>query len=451
MRGLDPASEARDFSRCPMPTFHRIAFGLAGFAAGLFYRRTLLGAEVPADGPVLLVGNHPNGLVDPIFLAGATPRPVRFLGKAPLLRMPVLGPLLRGLHTLPVYRARDGFDTTANETTFQAVYAALRAGDVVALFPEGTTHGAPGLLELKTGAARMALGAEAAAGYGLGVRIVPVGLSFRHKGRFRSQAAAWVGEAIDARAFAAQHRADDRAAVRDLTERIASGLRAVTLELDRWEDLPLLELAQRVRGGEGASVERLKRVADGARELRARDPAALTGLASDLADFGRRLERLRADPADLDVRYSARTVLRFAAVNAAALCFGLPLAFLGAALWWLPYRLSPHLARLGRPDPETYATTVLAAGTVLFPLWWLALVLLAAFSLGAWAGALALLAAPALGLFAVAFWERRREAASDLLVFLSLGLRRSLKQDLLRQRGVLAARIEALERDLGTT
>jgi len=434
-----------------MPAFDRIAYALAGFAAGLFYRRALLGGEVPPAGPVLLVGNHPNGLVDPIFLVGATPRPVRFLGKAPLLAMPVLGPILRGLGTLPVYRTRDGFDTAANESTFQAVYAALAAGDVVGLFPEGTTHGAPGLQELRTGAARMALGAEAAAGYDLGVRVVPVGLSFRRKNRFRSHAAAWVGEPIDAREFAALHRTDERAAVRALTERIAQGLRAVTLELDRWEDLPLLELAQRIRGGAGASVERLKRVADGARALRAHDPSALSGLAADLADFGRRLERLRAEPEDLDRRYSVSTIARFAALNAAALCCGLPLAFLGGALWWLPYRLTPRLARFGRPDPETFATTILAAATVLFPLWWLALVALAGVLWGLWAAALSAVLAPALGLFALAFWERRAEAAADLMVFLRLGLKRRLKDELLRERSVLAERIEALERELRTT
>jgi glycerol-3-phosphate O-acyltransferase / dihydroxyacetone phosphate acyltransferase len=432
-----------------MPTFHRIAFGLAGLAAGLFYRRTLLGADVPREGPVLLVGNHPNGLVDPVFVAGATQRPVRFLGKEPLFRMPVLGAVLRGMGTLPVYRARDGFDTTANEETFRAVHAALAAGDAVALFPEGITHGEPQLTKLKTGAARMALGAEAAAGWSLGVRVVPVGLSFRNKRRFRSLAAAWVGEPIDARDFEARYRADERAAVVELTERIAQGLSAVILELDRWEDLPLLELAERIRGeGPGRRVERLKLVAEGARALRRRDPARLSALASDLADFGRRLARLRAEPGDLDLRYTPSRVLTFAATNALALLVGLPLAFLGAGLWWIPYRLTPVLARLGRPDPETFATAVLLAGIVLFPLWWLLLAVLAGVLQGALAAVLTLLLAPALGFFALVFLERRAEAYADLQVFLRLGLRREAKEELRAQRDALAARIEALEHEL---
>lgn len=432
-----------------MPTFQRLVFGLGGLAAGLFYRRSLLGVPVPSEGPVLLVGNHPNGLVDPLFVAGATSRPVRFLGKAPLLRMPVLGAVMRGLRTLPVYRARDGFDTSANEETFHAVHAALAAGDAVALFPEGITHGAPHISKLKTGAARMALGAEAAAGWTLGVRVVPVGLSFRSKGRFRSLAAAWIGEAIEARAYEGAYRADERAAVLALTERIAEGLRAVTLELDRWEDLPLLELAERIRGeGPGRRVERLKLVAEGARALRQRDPARLSALAADLADFGRRMERIGAEPGDLDLHYTPRRVLVFAATNAAALLFGLPVAFLGAALWWIPYRLTPLLAGFGRPDPETLATTILIAALVLFPLWWLALVVLAAVLQGPLTAAATLLLAPLLGIFALAFLERRAAAFADLQVFLRLGLRRDDKEELRRQRDALAARIDALEHEL---
>ena len=66
----------------------------------------------------------------------ASPRPVRFLGKAPLFKMPIIGWLMRALQCLPVYRAQDGADTQGNEATFSAVSAALK-GEKLSVFSRG--------------------------------------------------------------------------------------------------------------------------------------------------------------------------------------------------------------------------------------------------------------------------------------------------------------------------
>ncbi|MEM7309412.1 MAG: 1-acyl-sn-glycerol-3-phosphate acyltransferase [Planctomycetota bacterium] len=433
-----------------MPSINRLVLRVAGLACDIFYRRSRLGGEVPATGPVLLVANHPNGLVDPVLLALTTGRPVRFLGKAPLFELPVLGGILRGMRALPVYRAKDGADTADNERTFEAVFAALRGGDVVALFPEGHSHSEPRLDRLKTGAARMALGAEASAEFALGVRIVPVGLHFRRKRRFRSRVACWVGDPIDTGAFRVEHDQDDREAVRSLTARIAEGLHGVTLNLDRWEELPLLELAERIwRPGEGRRVERMRGLAEAVAELRATRPDALRELASDVAAFAERLRRLGVSPDDLAVSYTPALVLSFVARTLFALVLGLPLAFLGSALWWLPYRLSPVLARLGGPTPETLVTHIVLAGLVLFPAWYFLLIGAAALAAGAgWALAAAVLG-PLLGAFALAYRDRWEQARGDLAVFFRLGRRSGLKARLLQQRDALAERIEELSRTLG--
>ncbi len=420
-----------------------------GFAVDVFYRRRTLGAEVPDRGPVLLVGNHPNGLVDPVLLAGATRRPVRFLGKAPLFEMPGVGQILRGLRALPVYRSVDGDDTGRNEATFEAVYGALAAGDVVCLFPEGVSHSEPGLKSLKTGAARMALGAERRAGFALGVRVVPVGLVYRARRRFRSEVAVWIGAAIGARDLAQAYAADERGAVRALTERISAGLMEVTLGLDRWEDLPLLELAERIDAADGERLERLRAFAEGVRELRRRAPARVDDLARRIAAFRELLRRLDLEVEDLDLVYRPRTILAFVARGLVLLLLALPLGLLGIVLWFPPYRFVPWLVARLAPAREIHATTQILAGAVFFPLWALGLALATGIWLG-WPYGLALaLAAPGLGLAALGFLEWHRERRRDVATFLRLGLRRRLKAHLQRERDGLAAEIEALRAERG--
>ena len=113
---------------------YRLIRRLFCLAVALFYRGRTLGAAIPPQGPLIIVANHPNGLIDPIMVMSLTDRPVRFLAKEPLFRMPVIGTLLRAVRALPVFRAVDGADTEANLSTFSAVTDALKAGEIVVSF-----------------------------------------------------------------------------------------------------------------------------------------------------------------------------------------------------------------------------------------------------------------------------------------------------------------------------
>ncbi len=119
----------------------------------------------PAAGPVVLALNHPNGLLDPIVVRVATGRPVRFLAKSTLFDNPLGRAAMRAFGTIPVYRAHESGDragdVSRNEESFALCRAELARGGAIALFPEGASHSDPALRALKTGAARIALSAEA--------------------------------------------------------------------------------------------------------------------------------------------------------------------------------------------------------------------------------------------------------------------------------------------------
>ncbi len=117
--------------------------------------------HVPISGGCVLVSTHVSYL-DFIFVglaADSSKRLVRFMAKKSVFDHKVSGPLMRGMHHIPV-------DRKAGAGAYDAALAALRSGEVVGVFPEATISQSFEVKGLKSGAARMALAA--------GVPIVPV-------------------------------------------------------------------------------------------------------------------------------------------------------------------------------------------------------------------------------------------------------------------------------------
>src|SRR4029077_17781902 len=118
------------------------------------------------------------------------------LAKSSIFRMPVIGSLARAMDSIPVYRRQDaGEDVSRNRETFERSRDLLAPGGTIGICPEGFSHNEPRLLPLKTGAARIALGA-ASCGPGLDVKTVPAGLYYTGKTTFRSGALLYFGEPL---------------------------------------------------------------------------------------------------------------------------------------------------------------------------------------------------------------------------------------------------------------
>jgi glycerol-3-phosphate O-acyltransferase / dihydroxyacetone phosphate acyltransferase len=426
--------------------FYAFIRGLASLALRLFYRVRVNAPAAEPEGPVIFVGNHPNALIDPALVFVITRRRVTFMAKAPLFRLPVIGWILKGLHALPVYRKQDDPTQMArNEGTLEAARTALVQGRAITIFPEGRSHSEPMLAELKTGAARIALGA---AREGAPVRIVPVGFTYVEKHAFRSPVLIEVGPSIEVTPFLkleAEAGAGEKEAVRQLTERIAEGLKAVTLNLEQWEDLPLVQMAEQLyafRQGARVDRERLKHWARGLQLFRAEEPERFEQVRSSLVSFQRRLELVHADPRDLALVYQPGQVLTFVLKNLVSVCLGLPLFLLGVALFGLPYQVPRLLAR--KSELDTQATVKFLAALLMSLLWWPGLTV-AAWGLGGWSwGVVALVGVPPLALFTLYFAERWAVVKRDIQVFFTLGSRARLKALLLQDGERLSAEVERL-------
>jgi len=138
--------------------------GLARTLLSLFYRRVEVvgAARLPPRGPLIVAANRQNALVDPMLLLAAVPRALVPLAKAPLFRNPIIGPFLKLAGAIPVTRRQDARGAAMdNESMFRATGRTLGEGGAILIFPEGVSQPEPALMPLRTGAARILLGARA--------------------------------------------------------------------------------------------------------------------------------------------------------------------------------------------------------------------------------------------------------------------------------------------------
>src|SRR2546422_464913 len=310
----------------------------------IFFRRIEVSGtdSVPRVGPVIFVLNHPNGLIDPAFLLCLAPRRVSFLAKAPLFRMPIIGAICRAFEAIPVHRRQDtGSDPSKNAETFEAARAVLLRGGTIAVFPEGGSHSGPKLRPLKTGTARIALGAAAALPPDLVIQIVPVGLYYRAKQTFRSVALLHFGTPFSVERIALAPGAEPPAEpVRALTARLEAALRTVTLEAEEVNAHALIARAQHIFSAADDAPERPPSLAEEVevrRRLLAGYDVARRHWPERAARLQARLERYEAalSAAGLGARhlaprsYAWRRAATYALKSVLFLTLGLPAAVIG--------------------------------------------------------------------------------------------------------------------------
>ena len=195
--------------------FYTVMKPLVQVALRVFFRRIEVRhpERLHLPGPLLLAGNHPNTLMDPLLAAVNRRQPIAFLAKSTFFKNPVVRAIMTSGNSIPIYRRQDTEAgaapatpeqvTTQNEAVFGRCYDYLGRGGTIMIFPEGTSVSERRLRPLKTGAARIALGAEARHDFKLGLKVVPVATNYFDPSRFRSDVLLNVAPPIRVEAYAA--------------------------------------------------------------------------------------------------------------------------------------------------------------------------------------------------------------------------------------------------------
>ncbi len=396
------------------PLVYRFLRGLVRGLTGVFFRTIAVeGTEnVPRDRGGLLVAWHPNGIVDPALILASAPVQVVFGARHGLLRWPLIGRLMRGLGTVPIYRAQDSPDDpgarrAANDQSLAALAGAIRDGRFAALFPEGVSHDAPFLSDVKTGAARLFL--RAAQDAEVAPVIVPVGLHYDRKDLFRSDVvvafhpplelgdllgSARLGEAPGTSADAAEAEGTeaegteaDSDPARVLTARIEAALVEAVRPTEDWALHRLMHRAYALMRAEDdvrlgirseplsarARARGFHQIWTGYQARLQSHPDQIQALRRDMTDYDRLLRASGMTDADLDRPPRLHPLL--------GVIFGIqlvllavllpPILVLGFVVNVPPFVLLNAIARrLASADKDT-ATIKIMGGVVLYPLAWL--------------------------------------------------------------------------------
>lgn len=358
---------------------HRLVVWLLRVITNTFFRRIdVAGAEnVPTTGAVIFAGNHPNALMDGWLLTAKCGRwPLHFMANAKLWDYPILGKLMDASGAVPVYRREDHGDKTDNQEAFEKLYEVIESGNCMGVFPEGVSHVESQLTKLKTGTARIAL--EVAARGKTDVKIVPCGLNYIHRHRFRSQVLLEFGEpiAVD-RAWAAEYKDDEKSTVRKLTDKLAAALLAVTLNAPDWNTLLYTQTIRRLYKPSSVAlspaqyIELNRRFVSGYLEF-ADDPEMLA-FRAEVENYQAELEMLGLKDHQLRQPVSLGQLTRKLLFRSFMMLLLLPLAIPGALLHLPVGWVAATAGKRFSYETDDVATLKVLATTLLLPILYLAI------------------------------------------------------------------------------
>ena len=356
----------------------RLIRKLAGLLVRGVYRRVdVFRMEEDEGGPRLSVSNHFGGFTDPLLLVYAMPRVPRILARDVIWRTPIVRSIMNWAGAIPVHKPEDR-GAGSNDVMFGSAYSALAEGSHLLIFPEGITRDEPSIAPLKTGAARIVLGARA---NGVeGIHIIPSGIHYEDKASLRSSVSVLVGRSIDIDATIDDYVAsggdespENHAAVRSLTDAIETELRRVAPDFADWAEARTLTV--------GAEIV-LRTLSDDPRDeipLAGRDalaghlgrkPAATKSRVVGAIDrYTTELSNMGLDDAQLLSGITGRQFLLRSVVSLVLTLVLMPFALVGAAINWIPYLLVKAVGFL-RMAPAMMSTIKPLSAMLVFGATW---------------------------------------------------------------------------------
>jgi len=368
----------------------RFVNSLVHIITNTFFRRIeVVGLEnVPDTGPAIFAGNHPNALMDGWLLTAKCGRwPLHFLANAKLWKYRLLVPVLNASGAVPVYRREEHDSDVDNSKAFDKLYEVIESGQCVGIFPEGISHVESQLVKLKTGTARVALNV-AARGKAV-ANIIPCGLNYIHRHRFRSQVLIEFGEpvVIDAEWLEAYAEAEQKTVVR-LTKHLTEAIRAVTLNAPDWRTLRFIQTVRRLYKPSSRELSPSQYVELNRRFVEAyladRDKPEIRELQDKVEDYQSRLDMLGLKDYQLRHPVTLGFAFRKIVLRCLTMLALLPLAIPGALLHLPVGWIAATIGERFSYEMDDVATLKVFATILLLPVLYAAIAIFVGVTFGFW-------------------------------------------------------------------
>lgn len=348
---------------------YRVLKILIRLTLSIFFRsKWMKGVEnIPKSGPLILVANHPVTFMDPFLVAISLNRTVHFLAKGSMFKSRWVRVIFKQFKMIPIYRAQDNrADLSKNEDTFQYCYEHLEKDGVLLIFPEGISVTDRSLKPIKTGAARIALGAEKRNEFKLGVKIVPFGLNYEVPHKFRKDVLINVGEPIEVNKLEDLYGKGDKEAVHKLTGQIEQALKDQLLYAKNHEDEVLIAFLLQQNANEQMSfdqnVERVKKWFREVSNIGEPEEEEVINFRRRLVEFYNKQKRFGIENLYTN---DGRPIWLETIFFGLTLIIGIPIFLFGFVHNCIPYYISPMIAKKVSKDIEYQGPIAMISGMVI--------------------------------------------------------------------------------------
>lgn len=313
---------------------------------------------IPSKGPLMVLVNHPSTFMDPIVIGTMLNREVFFLAKGSLFNNAFSRWLLPKFNIIPVYRQKDDPSLMdKNKETFAKCFEHLEKGGALLIFPEGTSITERKLRPVKTGAARIALGAEAQNDFGLGINIVTIGLNYANPHKFNRDLFINIDPPISTNDYKQHYKTDEYAAVEELTEHIRQKLEKliIAIEDDKTDELVKnVELIYKYKLSQERGISKkdkdahftlTKGIVDAVNYYQQSNPQRVELMQSRINEYLNNLSRLGLTDTDLARNQKSSSFVRSNLKALLIIILGFPLYLYGMINNILPFEIPGRIAR----------------------------------------------------------------------------------------------------------